>query len=178
MSKTTTVTLTFLLSIIQKRKVDKKNGEDYLNNILVFFIRRILMALFQWNTALYSVGSDKIDAQHQKLVELLNALYEAMSKGKGNDVLGEILNELIDYTVVHFNTEETLFDKYNYPETANHKEEHKNFVNEVSQFKKEFDSGKAMVSIKLMTFLKDWLVKHIKGSDKQYSEFFKEKKVF
>ncbi len=136
------------------------------------------MALFQWNSAMYSVGSEKIDAQHQKLVELLNSLYEAMSKGKGNDVLGKILNELVDYTVVHFRTEEELFYKYNYPDTAKHKEEHKKFVDEVTKFKTEFDAGRAMVSIKLMTFLKDWLIKHIKGTDKQYSKFLSGKAGF
>lgn len=136
------------------------------------------MALFQWNDAMYSVGSEKIDKQHKKLVELLNSLYEAMSKGKGNDVLGPILNELVNYTVVHFKTEEDLFTKYNYPGKTLHKAEHKKFVDEVASFKSEFDTGKAMISIKLMTFLKDWLVKHIKGSDKQYTQFFVDKKVF
>ena len=34
-----------------------------------------------------------------------------------------------------------------------------------------------MVTMDLMGFLKDWLIKHIKGTDKKYQAFFKSKGV-
>lgn len=57
---------------------------------------------FPWDDMLYSVGIASIDAQHKKLVALVNNLFEAMKSGKGATVVGSILDELIQYTASHF----------------------------------------------------------------------------
>jgi hemerythrin len=132
------------------------------------------MALIQWNDSL-SVDVAEIDRQHQKLVLMINELSEAMKQGKGKDVLGKILNSLIGYTATHFQTEEKYFDLYRYPETAIHKKEHVAFVQNISDFKDGFEKGKLSVTIELMNFLSDWLIHHIKGTDKKYSTFFNAK---
>ena len=48
------------------------------------------MALLQWSENL-SVGVVEMDRQHQKLVELVNRLYQAMGEGKGDNLKKEIL---------------------------------------------------------------------------------------
>ena len=73
------------------------------------------MALIKWTSAL-SVAVPEIDLQHQKLVSLINQLHESMLSGKGREVLGGVLNELIDYTKRHFADEEELMRRHNYPE--------------------------------------------------------------
>jgi len=133
--------------------------------------------LITW-TEKYSVGIEQIDKEHKKLVQLLNSLHNAMLSGQANKVLGAILNDLINYTATHFKTEDSLFDKFDYPETQGHKEEHSELVSQVVRFKKEFDSGATMLSIKLITFLKNWLILHIVASDKEYTNFFHEKGIY
>ena len=132
------------------------------------------MALIQWSSGL-SVQVNELDEQHKKLIALINSLQEAMRAGKGKDLVGKILNELVQYTVIHFSNEEKYFARFDYSETAPHMDEHKKFVQEVSAFKKEFDEGQIGLSIKLMSFLSDWLKNHIMGSDKKYGPFFNEK---
>lgn len=132
------------------------------------------MALITWNDNL-SVKIDEIDNQHKKLIDLINQLHEAMKQGKAKDATGKIISGLVDYTMTHFDTEEKYFIKYSYPETESHKQEHLNFVRKVSDFKKDFESGKAMLSLQLTSFLKKWLVNHIKGTDQKYSNFLNEK---
>jgi hemerythrin len=129
------------------------------------------MALIQWNNNL-SVNVRVIDSQHQKLIQLINDLHEAMRLGKGKDASGIILSELARYAIVHFSTEETYFEKFRYPETSEHKAEHNKFVKDVSEFKKGFDEGRLDVSVKLLNFLSDWLKNHIKITDKKYAPFF------
>ena len=119
----------------------------------------------QWSAAL-SVGFDEIDAQHQRLVEIANRLNSAMHSGAGRQALGEILGELVDYTVRHFAYEEGEMRKHRYPQSDAHKEAHRKLVEEVSAFKEKFDSGKAAISIELMAFLRDWLLNHILKVDK------------
>ena len=132
------------------------------------------MALIQWNDT-FSVKIIEIDGQHKKLIKLINDLQDAMRAGKGKDIVGPILNELVRYTREHFSVEEKYFERFNYPETAAHMDEHARFVRQVGSFKADFDSGKIGLTIKLMDFLSDWLQNHILNTDKKYSAFFNEK---
>lgn len=134
------------------------------------------MAIINWDSSL-SVNIGTIDDQHKKLVGMVNSLHDSMKAGKAKDVLGILLNELAAYTDYHFKTEEEYFSKYKYAETAKHKAEHDALRKEVANLKQKFDSGEAVFTIELMYFLKDWLSKHILGSDKQYSSFLNSKGV-
>jgi len=132
------------------------------------------MALIQWDGT-FSVNVAEIDKQHQKLVELINNLNEAMKQGKGKDILANIIGELFAYAGDHFATEEKYFDRFGYPAAASHKLEHVDFVKKVSEFKDGFNSGQLALTIEVMNFLKDWLKNHILGIDKKYGPFFNEK---
>ncbi|WLE97004.1 MAG: bacteriohemerythrin [Candidatus Electrothrix communis] len=134
------------------------------------------MSLIRWNDS-YSVNIAKIDQEHKQLVGMVNELTDAMKAGKGNDVLGEILDNLIAYTASHFQTEEKYFKEFKYPHEREHKKEHVEFVKKVLEFKKGFDQGKNIVSVSVLHFLSNWLQTHIKGADMKYSRFLNEKGV-
>jgi hemerythrin len=132
------------------------------------------MALFEWNNDL-SVNVAEIDAQHRRLITLINQLNDAMKQGKGKDVLGKTIGDLFAYAGTHFANEERYFDRFSYPQTAAHKAKHQAFVKKVSEFKEGYDAGKLTLTLEIMTFLKDWLKGHIQGDDKKYGPFFNEK---
>ncbi|MFN4132358.1 MAG: bacteriohemerythrin [Caldimicrobium sp.] len=113
-----------------------------------------------------ATGVKEADEQHKKLVNLVNDLYNAMKQGKGREVIDKTLDELVKYAGYHFNTEETLMTKYGYPELANHKREHENFKAKIKEFMDKKAKGEATLSIEVMNFFKEWLVKHIMGTDK------------
>ena len=71
------------------------------------------MSFIKWSED-YSVGIEKIDMQHKKLVSYINELHDAMKDGQSNSVIGDILNKLVKYTKEHFSTEEEYMQKYNY----------------------------------------------------------------
>lgn len=131
------------------------------------------MAYLTWDEK-YSVGIREIDLQHKKLVEMINGLHDAMKEGKGKDVLARVLQELVNYAASHFATEEKYMTNFNYPGYLAHKGEHEKFVKQVLDFKNDFDSGKAAMTLEVMNFLKDWLLNHISGTDKKYGPFFNE----
>lgn len=131
------------------------------------------MTLILWDESL-SVNVKEIDTQHQKLIDLINELHDAMKSGKGKDVMQEILNGLADYTVYHFTTEENHFAEFHYEKAIEHKAEHKNFVEKVTDFKKKFEAGEVGLTIEIMHFLRDWTVEHIKGTDKKFTKCFNE----
>ncbi len=126
------------------------------------------MPLITWSENL-SVENIQMDNQHKKLVEIINSLYEAMASGKGKEVVGSIINDLTNYTVIHFQNEERMMTSINFPKIDEHIKCHEEFVNKVSRFKKDYNTGKAVMSMHMMSFLKDWLVGHIQKIDKEYS---------
>ncbi len=128
--------------------------------------------LMPWSNNL-SVDIKLIDDQHKKLVGMINELHKAMKLKRSNATMGSILDRLADYTVTHFAVEEKLFAQYGYPEEKAHVELHRKLVAQVVDIQKKFKSGDAMISMDLMTFLKNWLVNHIQGTDKKYSSFLR-----
>lgn len=126
------------------------------------------MALITWDQS-YSVKVKRCDDDHRKLFDLVNALNDAMRVGKGNTVVGKIVAELGNYTKTHFKTEEALMAQTKYPALAGHKVEHQKFVAQVDQFQKDLDDGVAGDSVAVLEFLKDWLTKHIRQVDQNYS---------
>ena len=129
------------------------------------------MTYMSWTTNL-SVNVEEIDLQHKKLVNFIDELSTTMKKRKAKEVLSDILAGLFEYAQKHFYTEEKYFDKFGYPKSSSHKEEHQKFLQKALEFKKEFDEGNSLVCIPLLFFLRDWLVRHINESDKKYSAFF------
>ena len=124
---------------------------------------------FKWKEE-YSVGIQKIDEQHKKLVDIINEFYTAFTENTTKDKMGDILNLLIDYTQYHFSTEEQLFLESGYQESNEHISEHKKFIETIEGFIKEYRAGSGAVTYKLMSFLRNWLQNHIIREDKKYSD--------
>lgn len=130
------------------------------------------MNLINWDDTL-SVGLEKFDNEHKKLVSLINHLNTAMSQGKSREILGGIITELIKYAQTHFKNEEDFFKEVNFPDSQTHINSHRAFAIKVNDFEERFKRGQVGLGVDVMNFLKDWLIKHIKGEDKKYGEFAK-----
>jgi len=129
------------------------------------------MAFLNWNDSL-SVKIDSIDEQHKKLIELINMFYEQVSHRTNNENISILIKGMKDYTQMHFDNEEKLMKQFNYPEYLAHKKEHDLFISKVASVEEKFNSGKAVLSFEITSFLKEWIKNHIQGSDKKYTNFF------
>ncbi len=126
-------------------------------------------------TADLSVGLEEIDEQHKILINLINRLFnEAILKRADKAAIAEIIDELVQYTVVHFAVEESLFRIFDYPDAESHQLHHDQLKKEVINFRKKFTAGMP-VDIELMGFLKKWITHHIMVDDQKYTPFFLEK---
>lgn len=134
------------------------------------------MGFIKWNSN-YSVNISEVDEQHKKLIGLVNDMYDAMSVGKGREVLGPVLTELVNYTVYHFATEERLFQQYGYPDYERHKKIHDDLTARTKKLKETFDTGNKTITIDVMLFLSDWLNVHILNEDKKYGPFLNSKGI-
>lgn len=132
--------------------------------------------MFEWRNE-FSVQIGSVDAQHKMLFGLANELYTAMTAGRSKASLARILDRLVQYTKVHFAHEERLMQLHGYPAFQAHKAEHDALTSKVLQFQQDFAGGRVNMSVQLLQFLRDWLERHIQGSDRRYSPFLREKAV-
>lgn len=125
----------------------------------------------------FSVKVSLMDDEHKVLFKLINDLNSAMIDGQSSREIARILDSLIDYTEYHFNHEEEMLKKISYPNISEQEKYHKIFVDKMKEFKKELESGEVLLSVKMIDFLKDWLVSHIVNIDTKYSGFTNEKGI-
>ena len=134
-----------------------------------------VMPLITWKED-YSVNINEIDRHHKRLIELINRLHTGMENEMKKKVLGDVLNELIAYTVYHFATEEKYFKRYNYPEYKGHRKEHEDLTEKAKELKYRLDKGEnGVLSVEVMNFLKEWLNHHILQVDQKFGPFLNEK---
>ena len=117
----------------------------------------------------YELGVEQIDAQHRRLFVLVSELTKACIDGVETEKLYETLDFLVNYTVQHFNDEEALQLKYNYPDYERHKQLHEDFKATVGGLVQEFvNSGSsAELSSNVNTIVVRWLIQHIQREDKK-----------
>ena len=130
------------------------------------------MSLMVWNDT-FSVNNREIDRQHQRLIAMLNELHDSMMRGDGNKVIGNLLENLILYTKTHFSAEEKQMVASHYPEYPAHKAEHDALAAEVVRLQADFKAGRVALTIKVLTFLKNWLQHHILGTDTKFGAHLK-----
>ncbi|UCD30007.1 MAG: hemerythrin family protein [Planctomycetota bacterium] len=138
------------------------------------------MAFFEWQPE-FSVSVAEIDQQHQRLIGLVNQLHEAIEKSNQlatmQSVLSEMdaitstINEMIDYTIYHFSTEEKYMLEYKYPQYQQHKGEHQLFIDKVQNFKRNFENTKTRLSLDIADFIMNWWQEHILKTDKKCGIF-------
>lgn len=133
----------------------------------------------KWNES-FSCFEPSIDAEHMKMVELINAMEEIVSLGDGVDRYDEIVaifKELQDYTIYHFSHEESLFEQYGYDSfnTKVQKLQHQGFVDKMKAIDmREIDDNQYGVVREMLDFVGQWLTDHILHTDKQFGIFIRE----
>ena len=128
------------------------------------------MATLAWSDE-FATHIFEIDVQHKKLFKMVNELETAMQEGKGKQILGRLLADLVHYTQSHFKTEEAFMEQYTYPEHAEHKDKHDRMTRKVVEVQKAFQSGQTHITIDVMRFLQNWLTEHILKTDLKFGRF-------
>ena len=127
------------------------------------------MLMIEWSDEL-SIGIDSVDEQHQKMVNMINALKNAATETKDSTVTAQIFDGLTIYIEKHFAYEEALFEKYGFTDHVRHIQEHAVLSTKVEALRKEFEANEGMVTDALMNFLNEWLHEHILVSDLHYAK--------
>lgn len=129
----------------------------------------------EWTEDL-ATGVDIVDQQHQEIFRRYNQFLGACKAGKGREGLLDILNFLGSYVDVHFSQEEKLMRESNYPDLREHVDEHRSIRTLVLSLQEQVAEQGPTISILTDANRKllDWLVDHIKKSDRAMGGFVKQ----
>lgn len=127
----------------------------------------------------FRTGIKAIDKQHQQLVDMVNHLGQLRgaqfeSPRNRQAVTGQIVGEMISYTISHFAFEESLMQDAAYEYFHSHKRVHELFVTRTNEYKQRFLAGEDIVN-ELYDMLNRWLFNHIRNDDMAYAPAVKVK---
>ncbi len=127
-----------------------------------------------WNSSL-ATGSDEIDLQHKELFKRVDGLLAAVDKGTDREETSKIVQYLTDYVVLHFGNEEGYMAKYAYSSASAHKAQHDQFVKNFLKLKERLmiEGINAELADDTKQLVVDWLINHIKYSDRALGMFLK-----
>jgi hemerythrin-like metal-binding protein len=125
----------------------------------------------------YSVGIAVLDEDHKRLLTLINQLQTAAHYHTSDAYEEEALEALVDYTRGHFQREEALMAQYDFPGLAAHRQQHQEMIDEVGKLLTAYRQDRDATIERAIRYLQTWLLNHINGTDKEYTEFLHAKGV-
>lgn len=124
---------------------------------------------FAWKKE-YEIGIERIDQQHQKLFQIADHIYSLLKDEFYIDKYDQIMaliDELKDYTVFHFQTEEEYMRSINYPGYISHKAQHDRFVDKINSIDVHaIDQDQDAYLLDILDFVVNWISNHILKMDK------------
>ena len=133
------------------------------------------MTEFTWKDE-YSLGNAQIDAEHQRLLELANAVATLANSGEQMTRIKENIVALYDYVKTHFQHEEEYMLQLGYPQYEEHKKLHEGIIAEMNTIMKH--SGNLdMLVYKFKRLMHVWVLEHILTEDSRIAQAKKQKEV-
>jgi hemerythrin-like metal-binding protein len=125
------------------------------------------MAHIQWKER-YNINYKEVDAQHKRLLDILNQLLDLIESKRPPDELGVIFHRLCSYALDHFTLEERYLEASGYPALPRQKDDHAFFVGKILEFNERYDPSDSELLVETFTFLKTWYLGHILRTDMEY----------
>ena len=127
------------------------------------------MPLLQWDPA-WATGIEKIDHQHQELLDRINRMSDALIHGGLEAEIERTLLQLGDYVETHFRDEEALMEATGYPGLPQHRTIHNDLRATVTGLTESYFRNRQSLPTDLMGFLSSWLVEHLSAEDRLMAE--------
>lgn len=135
------------------------------------------MAAFTWSDE-HKINVEEIDIQHQRILELVNNLHSSVEACIEKKELERVLIELVEYTHMHFSTEELLMKKNDYPELKKHHKEHQILLQHLDHLVAAVSSGKYPTFYSDYDVSTDWAMVHILECDKHLGAFLNSRNIY
>jgi len=116
----------------------------------------------------FLIGIAELDAEHRDLIERFNAFNSALLEEKNIKEIRQILGSIYSRLEMHFALEERVMREFKYDAFDDHKTEHNELLNELSEFIEQFKKDPSLEYEEMVgSRIGKWVVDHILESDKK-----------
>lgn len=130
----------------------------------------------QWRER-YSCSHPEIDRQHRRLFEIgsmLSVMEPLYGMHDFREELETTVTELKAYTKYHFDFEEQLMLRVEYPVLQEHVQLHRAFIEQVEKVEQQIRDAATPPQIEtIIDFIETWISTHIFLEDRKYIPFLK-----
>jgi hemerythrin-like metal-binding protein len=110
----------------------------------------------------------EIDAEHQRFIQLVNELNEAIIGRMNKKEIKSRMRAILDDAAMHFAHEEAVFKEWGYPDA----EEHAQIISFLNEIMESVDHGKmAHGWLEAGLEMKQVLIQHILNEDMKYRDY-------
>ncbi len=134
------------------------------------------MTLLTWNHAC-TVGVRAMDDQHGILMDTMNELRLAVVRGSGKEQLNELLNRLIQFAAMHFQSEEQLLEQTGFPGLAAHRSAHQRLLAYLRESADRVQHCEDVPMHPVLCGMRDGYLEHLEGPDQLYGPWLNERGV-
>lgn len=129
-----------------------------------------MIKFVKWRPELV-LGVDMMDRHHRDMLGLCGAILEKTGSREGTSPAADLFFDLVKLTAMHFEAEEELMRRSDYPGRMDHQDRH----HEMSLLLKSWEARARHRNLPLnssfLNHLTQWVENHILGSDKGFSRF-------
>jgi hemerythrin len=122
-----------------------------------------------------NTGDKLIDSEHDLQLQLIDSLADSIEKGGDFSPACYVLDQFIEFSDMHFLSEQLVMRLHNYPGYEPHLEEHTRLMKKVREIRSSVICGDQKLSREMVEGLREWLVNHIATKDVAFGEFLKVK---
>jgi hemerythrin len=137
--------------------------------ILNCFIAEGAMASRLWTSDL-TIGNDAQDAEHRKLVSLIDMVIASVNCRADTSATVHQLANLIACVQPHFAEEEAMMLEWECVSLASHAAEHRRRLQQLRNLLLKVESAEAVSQLSMHYFMREWLRQHILTFDMQMCE--------
>jgi len=120
-------------------------------------------------------GVEKIDRQHRRMIRIVNDLLDAVLRRGVGEAEDRLLDELVQLTEVHFQTEEEWMRRYEYEHYGVHAESHAHLLRELVALRDGLHTRHELLNRKIVFFVRRWLEQHLLSSDRELAEAIRDR---
>jgi hemerythrin len=120
--------------------------------------------IIEWDNR-YTVGIEKIDAQHRELLKMANDLCLGCREERAS------IHNVVSFLRYHFLAEEEILENIRYPDIRAHTQQHYNSIREISDRLDRPAAARQPIPKNLPYQLRNRIIAHIALIDKKYATY-------
>lgn len=135
------------------------------------------MTLLTWSHECI-VGVQAMDDQHGILMDTLNELRLMLLRGTDRRSVALQMERLIEFTQMHFESEERLLKHYGFPGSDAHRADHRRLLEKLYAALEHVNREETVHFQSVLDFLPSWYLEHVEQLDQPYGIWLNEHGVF